>query len=599
MMYKQGFLKVTTISPLIKVGKPLENLLIIKEELAKSKGGLIVFPELTLTGVSTGDLFYQDQLLSDSLKVLEELLKMDYKKIVAIGMPLVIKSNLYNVLVVFKGKKILGIIPKTNLINNSDTNESRWFKPGTDLLNTSIKVLNQDVYLGNMLFVDKVKEISFGFEFNHNLKQLNTLGEELYLNGANLIVNLSSEIDYLGLDELILNNVLMKSYLYEGAYLFVANNNDESSSEGVYSSFHVGALKGDLLAKSKELNSYDIDFKEIEFKRRKANKLKEFKNNLKVIEVNFGEDLNYQFTTPILQTPLLDKYDFNKVNELLTKSLKRRISHLNNSKVIIGVSGGLDSTSALLITYHTFKEMKLDLKNIISVILPSKHTSKRTYQNAKFLSELLGVTTLEINIDDEVNKQLKMISHEDQSDVTYENVQARIRTQTLMNLANKHKGFVLGTGNLSEVALGFMTYNADQMSMYAINIGMPKTMVQRHVKEYIEVYPFLYDVLVDILNTPISPELKENQETEEIIGNYLFNDFLIYRHLECGDSEAKLIFLLKEAFGLEEVESTKFVKEFLKRLNNSQFKRQVLPEGPRVIKLSFSPRSYYKVPGDI
>ncbi len=598
-MYKEGFLKVTLISPLIKVGKPLLNVLTIKEEINNCLGNLIVFPELSLTGVSCGDLFYQDELLNDSLKALEELLNMNYQKVIAVGMPLIIKSNLYNVLVVFKGRQILAVIPKMKLVDNSFYNESRWFKSGTNIKDNKIKLFNQEVNLGNTLFTDEEKEIKFGFEFNNNLKELNTKGEELYLNGANLIINLSSELDYLGLNELITNNVLMKSYLYEGAYLHLSSSYGESSGEGVFNNLKIGALNGVKLQKSNNSISFDVDFKEIEFKRRKENKIKEVESNLKAVSVLFSESKDYQFSTPLEQMPLLNNYDFKRVNEILINSLKRRISHLNNSKVIIGVSGGLDSTAALLIAYDTFKKMNLDSKNIISVILPSRHTSKRTYQNAKTLTKLLGVTGIEINIDEEVDKQLKMINHQSKEDITYENVQARIRTQTLMNMANKYNGFVLGTGNLSEIALGFMTYNADQMSMYAINSGMPKTMVQRHVKEYINFYPKLYDVLVDILNTPISPELKENQETEEIVGNYLFIDFLIYRYLECGDSENKLIYLLSEAFGLDNNYANKFVKEFLKRLNNSQFKRQVMPEGPRVTKLSLSPRSFYKKPGDV
>lgn len=595
-MYKKGILKIATISPLIKVGKPLDNLITIKEEIANGLGSLLVFPELVLTGVSAQDLFYQEEVLMKSLEALKELLKMNYQKVIVIGLPLVVKSNLYNVLVVFKGDKILGVVPKINMINNSESNEGRWFKSGADLLDQQITLLNQVVNVGNLLFVDEKRGIKFGFEFNNSLKELNTKGEELFLNGANLIINLSSEIDYLGLDELIINNVLMKSYLYEGAYLHLGSNRNESSGEGSYNSLSCGSLNGVKISKS---DVYDIDFGEIEFKRRKSNKAQVFKNNLRRIDLDFIEVENYVFSTPINQMPLLMNYEFNKVKQILVKSLTRRISHLNNAQVIIGVSGGLDSTAALLTAYSTFKEINLDTRKIISVIMPSKHTSKRTYQNAKKLSELLKVTTLEINIDEEVSQQLKMINHESNEDITYENIQARIRTQTLMNLANKYHGFVLGTGNLSEIALGFMTYNADQMSMYSINMGMPKTMVQRHVKEYITFYPFLYDVLVDILNTPISPELKEEQKTEEIVGNYLYNDFLIYRRLECGDSEDKLVFLLNEAFGLGEDTTKLFVKEFLKRLNNAQFKRQVLPEGPRVIKLSLSPRGYYKMPGDI
>ncbi len=598
-MYKEGFLKVALIAPTIKVGKPKENIKIILKEIEKQNARLLVFPELVLSGYSCGDLFYQKELLDDALDALNQLLNKNYNKFIAIGMPLVLNSELYNVMVVVNKNKILGVIPKTTLANNSENNESRWFK-GNELEDVlEIEVLKQKVNFGNLLFNDKDKDIKFGFEFNNNLKEVNSKGEELYLNGANLIINVSHELDYLGLDDLLKNNVLMKSYLYEGAYLHLGGNNGESTGEGVYNNLNLAYQNGRLL---KELNDsfvVDLDFSEIEFLRRKENKQKNKQNNFKVVNISFLEEEHYSFDTKIEQLPFLSNYQFESVRKIQLQALKRRVEHLSNCPIVLGVSGGLDSTLALLVAYDLFKTSNLDLKQIVAVIMPSVHTSNKTLTNARNLAKILNVTTLEIDINDEVQNQLKMINHHSKEDITYENVQARIRTQTLMNLANKYKGIVLGTGNLSEIALGFMTYNGDQMSMYGINSGIPKTMVQRQIKEYISLYPELYEVLVEILNTPISPELKDNQFTEEIVGSYLLNDFLIYRHLACGDQKTKLEFLLNEVFEVAKNEATKLVDEFLKRFRNSQFKRQTVPEGPKVCKIALSPRDLYKMPGDV
>lgn len=596
MMYKEGFLKVSTISPNLKVGDPKFNVEVIKKEIIKHENSsLIVFPELSLAGYTSNDLFYREDLINESLSTLEELVKMHYKNVLVVGLPLIIKSNLYNAVVVIQNGDILGIILKNNLVDNSFINESRWFKSGNNLNIKEIEIFNKVVPLNNLLFKDKDNLIKFGIVFNDNLKSSK---EELYLNGANLIINLSNDLEYLGLEELLINNAKMKSSFYEGAYLYLSSGTGESSADGVYLGRSIHAVNGKLLKSSLDSLTSDLDFKEIEYKRRKENKDKVIFNNYKEVNFVVNETNDYYFDTVVDELPFLSNYSFKEVRNIQTTALKRRVSYLNNTKIVLGTSGGLDSTLALLVAYDTFKIMGLDTKKIISVIMPSKHTSKRTYSNALKLSQLLNVTIKEINIDEETSVQLKSIKLQ-KEDTTYENVQARIRTQTLMNLANKESGIVLGTGNLSEIALGFMTYNADQMSMYAVNAGLSKTMIQRHVKEYISLYPDLYEVLVDILNTPISPELKDNQETEEIVGSYLINDFLIYRYLASGDSKEKLVFLLKEVFSFDQDKASQYVSNFIKRFHSASFKRQVIPEGPRVSEISLNPRNHYKVSGDI
>jgi NAD+ synthase (glutamine-hydrolysing) len=281
-------------------------------------------------------------------------------------------------------------------------------------------------------------------------------------------------------------------------------------------------------------------------------------------------------------------------------ALVKRIASMpkDASNIIIGISGGLDSTLALLCAHQTVLKLNKDPKSIIAVTMPSTVTSKETKSRAITLMEFLGVTTLEIPIKDVLDPHLKGLNHDD-LDVTYENAQARIRTLYLMNLANKHKGFVLGTGDLSEIALGFMTYNGDHMSMYAINSGLPKTWVRMLVAHYQNIYPPIKETLQAILEAPVTPELLENQDSEEAIGRYDINDFMLYHHLVQGADENKMNFLLHHAYHLTLETSNDYVSRFFKRFYASQFKRQTMPEGPKLLNFSLSPRGEYRMPSDI
>lgn len=604
---KNGFLKALTVTPKLTIGNPKENVKQHIEVLKQTKADLVVFPELSLTGYTCGDLFYQDSLLKDTLASLKSLLEIDFKGVAIVGMPIDIHGALYNTAVVFQGKKILGVTPKLYLPNTGEFGEKRWFNSGVGVDFETIELLGQNVPFGHILFEDEKQQVCFGIEICQDMWVPITPGNYLSLEGANLIINLSASNEFLEKEDIRRNIVLEHSRKNHGAYLYTSSGIGESTSETVFSGHNIHASLGKLIIEDKFQNNEtqglysDIDFGHINFSRRKETNIKDFlhKYNFKFkkVKVSFPDD-DFYFCHPIDKSPF--KGDFNQIRTLQTSALYKRLEHIGFPKVMIGISGGLDSTLALLVCYDTFKRFHLDVKNIHAISMPGLATSSRTKANAKELSEILGVTYKEIDINDEAHLHFKAIKQDpNHFDVTYENTQARIRTMTLMNLANKDGGIVLGTGNLSEIALGFMTYNGDMMSMYAINAGLPKTLVKTQLKNYIPMFKEAQEVIKDILDTPISPELVIGQETEKLIGEYEMNDYLIYRHLVCGDDQEKMIFMLSQAFKLEKSFAKKTVNCFIKRFYNSQFKRQVMPDGPKIVEISLSPRSDYRLPSDV
>lgn len=604
---KHGLLKALTVTPRLVVGNPKENVKEMITILKDAKADLVVFPELSLTGYTCGDLFYQDSLLKETLKALDALLEIDFKGIMIVGMPIDIKGALFNIAVVIQGKRILGATPKLYLPNTGEFGEKRWFSSALGVDFDTISILGQDVPFGHILFEDDRHEVTFGIEICQDMWVPFSPGNYLSLEGANLIINLSASNEFIEKEQMRRNIVLEHSRKNHGAYLYTSSGIGESSSETVFSGHNIHAVLGKLIKEEKFLNNQtkglysDIDFGQINFSRRKETNLKDFLHKFefksKKVKVSFPDD-DFYFCQPIDTYPF--KGDFNAIRNIQTSALYKRLEHINFPKVILGISGGLDSALALLVAHDTFVRFNLNVKDIYAISMPGLATSSRTQANAKQLANLLGVTFMEIDIKEEVYLHFKSIDQDEQKlDVTYENTQARIRTMTLMNLANKLGGIVLGTGSLSEIALGFMTYSGDMMSMYAINAGLPKTLVKQQTKNYINHYPNLKEVLEDILNTPISPELIKNQKTEAILGSYAMNDYLIYRHLVCGDDDEKMTFMLKNAFNIDETESKEMVNRFIKRFYSSQFKRQVMPDGPKVVEISLSARSDYRLPSDV
>lgn len=605
-MYK-GFLKVLTVTPKLTVGNTKENVKEIIKVLKETKAQLVVFPELSLTGYTCGDLFYQEELIKSALEGLSELLKVGYKGIAVVGMPIDINGVLYNTAVVFQDSKILGVTPKLYLPNTGEFYEKRWFNSALDIEFESITLLGQEVPFGHILFEDLNNEVTFGIEICQDMWVPITPGNLLALEGANMILNLSASNEYVEKAMVRKSIVIEQSRKNHGAYLYTSSGIGESTSETLFSGHNIHACLGKLVKEDKFMKNKteglysDIDFGHINFSRRKDTNLKDFLHKFnfrfKKIKVSFPDD-DFYFSSPINQFPFTE--NFESIRSIQTGALHKRLEHLNFPKIILGLSGGLDSSLALMVAYDTFKMFNLDIKDIICVSMPGLATTNRTKKNAFDLVKTLGVTYKEIDIKEEVLQHFKSIGQDENTfDVTYENTQARLRTMTLMNLANKEGGIVLGTGNLSEIALGFMTYSGDMMSMYAINAGLPKTLVKTQLKAYVSLYPDIKDTVENILNTPISPELIQGQETENIIGSYEQNDFLLYRHLVCGDEKEKLIYMLSNAFNLDKKNSSKMVINFMKRFYNSQFKRQVMPDGPKIVTISLSPRSDFRMPSDV
>lgn len=618
-MYKNGFIKVASVTPKLKVGNPNYN---IKEMLSLLEGiesSITVFPELGVTAYTCNDLFFQESLLSNTKKAIEYFLENNsYEGIVLFGAPLEIDGVLYNTAFVIQEDKILGIIPKFYLPNTGEFYEKRWFQSGFDVV-TNVKevtYLGQKVPFGHIVFKDLKDELSFGVEICEDMWAPISPGNILALNGARVIINLSASNEVLGKREIRRRSILEHSRRNAGAYVYSSAGVNESTSETVFSGHNVIAQNSELIIETENFSQEseiiygDIDIEKIDYARRTNASYRDTLNRYQFdfTEVTFklNETKEYSFSKKFDSTPFVPKVnvldDFEKVAALQENALIKRIKHVRASSIIVGVSGGLDSTLALLIAVRVFDNLKRDRKEIIGVTMPGLHTSKLTKKNALDMMNNLGVTILDININNHVNEHFKLIGHDGVTqDITYENTQARARTMILMNLANKYKGLVLGTGDLSELALGWCTYNGDQMSMYGINAGIPKTLVQFMMYNY-AIHKFdetVRDTLLSIIDTPISPELTSNQETEENIGKYEINDFIVHRVLRYGDKEDRVKWLIQKVFELTNEEATRYASNFYRRFYAQQFKRQALPDGPKILDISISPRGDLRLPSDI
>lgn len=615
-MYQYGFLKVAAATPRIKVGDIAHNRSEILKLLNKSKASMTLFPELTITGYSASDLFYQESFIKASNDSVKQIMaETTYKGVYILGAPLDIYGVLYNCAIVIQKDKILGVIPKHYLPNFHEFYEKRWFHSGIETTMTHIPFLNQDVPFGYMMFEDLEHHVRFGIEICQDIWATYSPSDEMSLAGANLIFNLSASSEFVGKQQLRRHVVLDHSRKQMAAYVYTSTGHHESSAEVVYSSHKLIAAQGEMVAESQpfDLNDdlliADLDMTGINYQKRQdstyRDKHMQVAHDYQIIKCEVLETTNYTFESDLDQTPFINKNhtteDVKVGNHLQIYGLIKKLQSLPKSaqKIIIGVSGGLDSALALLVSHQAMLELKRDPKDIIAVTMPAHATSAKTKTSALDLMAGLGVTVHEIPIADDVEKHLRTIKHED-IDVTYENAQARYRTMVLMDLANKYGGFVLGTGDMSEIALGWMTYNGDQQSMYAVNAGLPKIWVKLLIAYHRDHhYKDLKQTLQDILDTPISPELKENQETESTIGKYEINDFMLFHHLVQGSDETKIAWLVKKAFALDDKEVKIYVNRFFKRFYSQQYKRSTLPEGPKILSMSLSPRGEYRMPSDI
>ncbi len=621
-----GFIKVAAATPKIKVADVDYNTELICnqiDEAAKNGAKVLVFPELCLTGYTCSDLFWQSLMLE---KVKEKTIEIaryskDYDMLIMIGIPYEHNGKLYNVGVVLHKGKILGMVTKKHLPNYSEFYEARHFTKGFEKVVT-VDFAGQKVPMGmNILFkCENRPDMVIGVEICEDLWVPNPPSIRHTMAGATIIANLSASDEVTGKSIYRRDLVAGQSARLICGYIYADAGEGESSTDLVYSAHNMIAENGRMLAEAKRFINQtvygDIDLDRIKNERRKMTTY-DSKDEEDYTVVTFEMNMdNNELSTKINNMPFVPG-DIAKRNErceeILTiqaMGLKKRLEHTNAKSVVIGISGGLDSTLALLVTVRAFDMLGRDRKGIVAVTMPGFGTTDRTYDNALKMIEKLGTTFIEINISDAANEHFKAIGHDSSiHDVTYENVQARQRTLYLMNLANQYNGFVVGTGDLSELALGWATYNGDHMSMYGVNASIPKTLVRHLVRYYADTCDDieLNKVLMDVLDTPVSPELlppQDNgeiaQKTEDLVGPYELHDFFMYYMLRLGYTPKKIYYLARNAFeGIYDDETIlKWLKTFYRRFFAQQFKRSCLPDGPKVGTVAVSPRGDLRMPSD-
>lgn len=634
------FVKVAAASPITEVGNCSSNIKRIEEVMIdayQSGTQILTFPELCITGYSCMDLFAQEKLLSHAEKALLKLVKstMDLKMLTVVGMPLRKNGCLYNVAVAFSEGKILGIVPKTYIPNYKEFQEQRWFSSGRNVQKGATVCIDKEEYpFGtDLIFSNNETKsacpIGVGIELCEDLWSAIPPSSYLALNGANIILNLSASNETAGKHEYLRSLILQQSARCISAYVYASSGYGESSTDLVYAGKGFIAENGNILKEAprfnadKKLIESQINIGYLNHDRRMNTSFRAAIDNIPAsytdnrhISFSLKGPGDYTLTRVINSHPFVppeNKELEKRCDEILniqTTGLMRRLQHIGASSAVIGISGGLDSTLALMVTVRAFDKLELPRENILGVTMPGFGTSDRTYTNAKSLISSLGVTLKEINIKDACVQHFKDIGHDGiTTDAAYENTQARERTQILMDLANKENAIVIGTGDLSELALGWATYNGDHMSMYNVNVSIPKTLVRFLVKHSAEKSKDKETkaTLFDICDTPVSPELtpadkngKISQKTEDIIGPYELHDFFLYHFIRFGASPEKIIILAKHAFNgkYEEDEIKKWLKVFLRRFFSQQFKRNCLPDGPKVGSISLSPRSDWRMPSD-
>ena len=590
--------------------------------MAKKGSKIMVFPELALTGYTCSDLFLQGTLTESArenlLILAEETRETD--ALIAVGLPFEYSGKLYNCGAVLNRGKILGIVPKVNLPNYSEYYEVRHFAPGTGE-NVLIKVGGQDVWFGSRLLFScpEMAGLKAALEICEDLWVPNPPSISHALAGANVILNLSSGDEITGKAAYRKDLVTGQSARLVCGYIYSASGDGESTTDMVFSGHNLIAENGTLLAEAKRFENEtiyaDLDIKRINSERKRMSSFPACSSE-GYVEIPF--ELNMEETSlerVFPRTPFVPS-DEGKRNErcdeilqIQAMGLKKRLEHTGAKSLVVGLSGGLDSTLALLVCARACDLLKKDRRTIIAVTMPCFGTTDRTYNNACALAESIGADLREVDIKGAVLGHFKDIGHDEKvQDVTYENCQARERTQVLMDIANDTGGFVIGTGDLSELALGWATYNGDHMSMYAVNSSIPKTLVRYLVAYYADTCAdeALARVLRDVLDTPVSPELippedgEISQKTEDIVGPYELHDFFLYYMLRALYEPDKIYRIARKTFKgvYSDEEILKWLKNFYKRFFAQQFKRSCLPDGPKVGTVAVSPRGDLRMPSD-
>lgn len=620
---KQGFIRTATFTPQIRVADTAYNTENIKKgiEEADAKGvELLVFPETCITGYTCGDLFYSDVLLDSARKSLIEIADYtaDKKILVFVGLPIKKDGLIYNVAAGICNGKILAFVPKSYLPDYNEFYDKRFFKPSPDGI--SYITLQKGE---NRLEIPFGKNIVFECADNSDFKVCAEICEDLWtpippsvshaLHGATIIVNLSCSDEVIGKANERRALVKGQSSKLVCGYVYANSGDGESTTDNVYSGHSLIAENGELISESEffknGLTVGEIDLQYISFVRSKRFN-QEFKMNADYLTVEFSASRNNQEISRVFdKSPFTAGIeDYRLIIEMQAQGLKKRIIHTHAAKAVLGLSGGLDSTLAAIVAVRAMLLSGKSSKDVIALTMPCFGTTSRTFENSVKLARALGVTLKRVNIGQAVKRHLKDIKHADNLyDAAYENAQARERTQILMDIANMENGIVVGTGDLSELALGFATYNGDHMSMYGVNAGIPKTLMRYIITSYAkEVGGRLKTVLTDIVDTPVSPELlpsdggETDQKTEEIVGPYILHDFFLYCFAERGCSPEKIYYLACSAFKNEYEPSVilKHLKTFFRRFFSQQFKRSCCPDGVKVSTVSLSPRGSLKMPSD-
>ena len=623
-MNEYGYVRCAAASLKMEVANPRWNEQEMEHVIAEAVSNgvaILVLPECAMTGYTCADLFFQKTLLEETEHQIAKLKKFLEGKeiIVAVGAPIQIENKLYNMGIVLQNGHILGMVPKTYLPNYNEFYEQRWFASSADLKESEIEFLGEKVPVGRDLLFGN-QNTYFALEICEDLWSVTPPSDTYALNGATILLNLSASNETIGKKEYRENLIKMHSAKQISAYVYASSGPLESTTDILFSGATLIYENGNKLAEGKRfqfdntLTIADVDVEKLLHDRMKNTSF--HTNQLEPVrKIHCSIPATNQ---PIRRT--YAKYPFvpsnpnkrnERANEILTIqscALARRLKHTGSKKCILGVSGGLDSTLAYLVILRAFDILKIEPQNLIAVTMPGFGTTDRTYQNAKELIRKTGATLREVSIKDACILHYKDIGHDIHNhDVTYENVQARERTQILMDIANQESGLVIGTGDLSELALGWCTYNGDHMSMYAVNTSIPKTLVRYLVEYEMQNNETLHNVLKSILDTPISPELlppskdgKILQKTESKIGPYMLHDFFLYHFLRNGFSTKKIFYLAKETFkdDYEEEELRKWLTVFMKRFFSQQFKRSCLPDGVKVGSVSLSPRGDLRMPSD-
>ena len=627
---KYGFIKVAAAVPAVKVADVEYNVQEIEKLIALADSEdveVVCFPELCLTAYTCQDLFKEQLLLTKAEDGLIHLLEFTRKLdiICVVGLPVQAGGLLLNCAAVIQRGCILGLVPKTYLPNYNEFYEKRWFASAQDLNPTTIYLAGSPVLVSaEPKLFRTADDVKFGVEICEDVWAPLPPSNNLTMAGADIVLNCSASNELIGKHRYLRSLVAQQSARTMSGYVYVSSGFGESTQDVVYGGnamiFENGRLlvEGDRFSFQPQLQTAQIDVERLRTERHTNSTFINAQRNAHALVVEAKPALDehpFRLTRavnphPFIPTSAEMAETCEEILSIQTAGLAKRLIHTNCQHVVIGISGGLDSTLALLVAIRTFDKLGYDRRGIIGITMPGFGTTDRTHDNATSLMQSLGISQMEIPIAKAVTQHFQDIGHEAAiHDATYENSQARERTQILMDLANKLSALVVGTGDLSELALGWATYNGDHMSMYGVNAGVPKTLIKSLIN-YISGLPVFgaeRDVLIDIIHTPISPELTPadaqgniQQKTEDLVGPYELHDFFIYYFLRFGFRPAKLFLLAQQAFGesYDKAIIKKWLQTFCRRFFSQQFKRSCLPDGPKVGSISLSPRGDWRMPSD-